>query len=63
MPREALRKNTSQHQPKNKFSKNDDKNIDEAMKQTKQYLEERFSSVYGGGGGLIISYREIITLR
>ncbi|KGI56273.1 EcoRI family type II restriction endonuclease [Campylobacter sp. MIT 97-5078] len=47
MPRQALRANLNQHQPKNKLSKNDDLNINEAMQKTKNYLEERFA--WGGG--------------
>lgn len=44
MPRIALRQNELQHIAKNKLSKNDDLNIDEAMNKTKQYLEERFGT-------------------
>ncbi|MDL0114607.1 hypothetical protein NYG88_04830 [Campylobacter felis] len=47
MPREALRASIKQHKAKNLKSKNDDLNLDLAMKKTKKYLEERFS---GGGG-------------
>ncbi|MCR6593832.1 EcoRI family type II restriction endonuclease [Campylobacter insulaenigrae] len=45
MPREALRNSLSQHRPKNTYSKNDDLNIDEAMRQTKSYLENRFGNI------------------
>ncbi|MCW0243863.1 EcoRI family type II restriction endonuclease [Campylobacter lari] len=45
MPREALRSSLNQHIPKNTYSKNDDLNIDEAMKQTKLYLENRFGGI------------------
>lgn len=48
MPRQVLRANLNQHQPKNRLSKNDDLNINEAMRKTKNYLEKRFA---GGGGG------------
>ena len=48
MPRQDLRANSNQHQPKNRLSKNDDLSINEAMQKTKNYLEERFA---GGGGG------------
>ena len=60
MPRQALRENLSQHQPKNRLSKDDDLKIDEAMQKTKEYLEKRFTR---GGGGLIISFKEITILR
>ncbi len=59
MPRQVLRANLNQHQPKNRLSKNDDLNINEAMKKTKNYLEKRFA----GGEGSIISRKEIITLK
>ncbi|MFB1640265.1 hypothetical protein ABZN45_06805 [Campylobacter sp. MRC_CM3] len=42
MPRENLIQNINQHQPKNKYSKLDDLNIDLAMNKTKEYLEQRF---------------------
>ena len=58
MPRQALRENLTQHQPKNRLSKDDDLKIDEAMQKTKKYLENRFQR-----GGSIISRKEIITLR
>ena len=60
MPRQVLRANLNQHQPKNRLSKNDDLNINEAMRKTKNYLEKRFA---GGGEGSIISRKEIITLK
>ena len=59
MPRQALRENLTQHQPKNRLSKDDDLKIDEAMQKTKKYLEKRFQR----GGESIISRKEIITLR
>ncbi len=59
MPRQVLRANLNQHQPKNRLSKNDDLNINKAMRKTKNYLEKRFA----GGGGSIISRKEIITLK
>ena len=59
MPRQDLRANSNQHQPKNRLSKNDDLSINEAMQKTKNYLEERFA----GGGGSIITRKEIITLK
>lgn len=61
MPRQVLRANLNQHQPKNRLSKNDDLNINEAMRKTKNYLEKRFAGE--GGGGSIISRKEIITLK
>ncbi len=47
MPRQALMQNKNQHLAKNQYSKSDDLNIDLAMQQTKEYLENRFAN--GGG--------------
>ena len=47
MPREALRSSIKQHKAKNLKSKNDDLNLDLAMRKTKKYLEERFSGGVG----------------
>lgn len=45
MPRKALRASSEQHQPKNKYSKTDDLNINQAMDKTKKYLKNRFGRV------------------
>lgn len=50
MPRQALMQNKNQHLAKNQYSKSDDLNIDLAMQQTKEYLENRFAN----GGGVSI---------
>lgn len=42
---EQLRSRTEQHKPKNRHSKKDDKKIDEAMRLTQKYLENRFGKV------------------